>query len=259
MAPAILSSRAGAIARITLNRPEVKNALNLEALSQFVEALESANHDPPTRVLVIQGAGGDFSTGGDIQDMIARRGKAVATAERLKAGLARVVQLLAAHEKAVIARVDGDAVGAGAAVALACDVLLATQRSRFGFPFVKVGLVPDTGSSYVLPRIVGLQAARRLLLTGDLVGADEAAKLGLVTQIVPDVAGLDAAESVWTAKFSALPPTAVRDARRLVWQNLDVPLANALTQEAFLQGIRFTTAEHAQAVDAFLAKRGPKA
>lgn len=259
MAETVSLRHEGAVGRIVINRPEVKNALNLEAILQLIDALEQSEKEPEIHVLVIQGTGGDFSAGGDIQDMLARRGKAVATAERLKAGLSRIVHLLTRHEKPIIARVDGNAVGAGAAIALACDILLATKKSKFGFPFVKVGLVPDTGSSYVLPRVVGLQAARRLLLTGELVDGAEARRLGLVTELVEDGPALDAAEKKWIDRFAALGPTAVRDAKRLLWQNLDAPLENALTQEAYLQGIRFTTQEHADATEAFLAKRGPKA
>lgn len=246
----------GGVGRITLNRPDVKNALNLDAINALIEALERGQRE--AAVIVLQGAGGDFSAGGDIQDMVARRGQAVATAERLKRGLARIVQLVALNEKPVVARVDGDAMGAGAAIALASDVLLATRRARFGFPFVKVGLVPDTGTSYVLPRVAGLQAARRLLLTGELIHADEAQRLGLLTSLVEDTPALDAEEKAWVAKLAALPSTAIRDTKRLLWGNLDVPLLTALTQEAFLQGIRFTTPEHAAAVDAFLARRGTK-
>lgn len=258
VADPVLRSTDGTVGRITINRPEVKNAINLDAIHALIAALEHFNAQPGVRAVVLQGAAGDLSSGGDIQDMLARRGKAVATTERLKQGFARIVQTMASHEKPIVARVDGDALGAGAALALASDFLLATKKSRLGFPFVKVGLVPDTGSSYVLPRIVGLQLARRLLLTGDPVGAEEAASMGLVTQLVPDTAALDAAERALTEKLAALPATAVRDAKRLLWQNLDVPLLNALTQEAFLQGIRFTTPEHAAATDAFLARRTAK-
>jgi enoyl-CoA hydratase/carnithine racemase len=242
------------LSRITIQRPEARNALDLGALNGLADVLERTQSSP-SRVVVLEGQGGTFSSGGDIQDMLARRGKAVETAERLKNGLARLVQLIVGHPKPVIASVDGDAVGAGCALALCCDVLLATERSRFGFPFVKVGLVPDTGSSWVLPHIVGIQQARRLLLTGDLVGAEEAAGMGLVTQLVHDGPLLEATLAEWTARFAQLPPTALRDTKRLLWQSLHMGLDTSLRNEGILQGIRFTTDEHAKAVDAFLAKK----
>lgn len=254
MADAILVERTGAATRIIINRPEVRNALNLAALEGLVAALEQSTKDD-SRVVVLEGTGGNLSSGGDIEDMLARRGKAIATTERLKTGLGKIVLLITGHPKPVIARVDGDAVGAGCAIALAADFLLATEKSRFGFPFVKVGLVPDTGSSWILPHIVGIQQARRLLLTGELIAAPEADEMGLLTQRVHDRPLLDHAVQEWVDKMARLPPGAVTDAKRLLWQSLQTPLSHAVANEGILQGIRFTTDEHAKAVDAFLAKR----
>jgi enoyl-CoA hydratase/carnithine racemase len=240
--------------RIVINRPQVKNALNLAALEALVEALETSR-TTQAPLVILEGANGTFSSGGDIEDMVARRGKAIATVDRLKAGLGRIVMLITRHPKPVLAKVDGDAVGAGCAIALAADFLLATERSRFGFPFVKVGLVPDTGSSWIIPRIIGLQQARRLLLTGDLIPAAEARTLGLVTETVPDAASLENKEKEWIERMGRLPPGAVADAKRLLFHSIQNPLADAVANESILQGIRFTTDEHAKAVDAFLAKR----
>jgi 2-(1,2-epoxy-1,2-dihydrophenyl)acetyl-CoA isomerase len=250
----ILVERAGQATRIIINRPEVRNALNLAALEGLVVALEDCARDDG-RVVIIEGAGGSLSSGGDIEDMLARRGKAIATVERLKAGLGKIVMLVTGHPKPVIAKVDGDAVGAGCAIALACDFLLASEKSRFGFPFVKVGLVPDTGSSWILPHIVGIQQARRLLLTGELISSAEADDMGLVTQRVHDGPLLQHAVEEWVERMAKLPAGAVSDAKRLLWHSLHVPLSQAVANESILQGIRFTTEEHAKAVDAFLAKR----
>jgi enoyl-CoA hydratase/carnithine racemase len=254
--PAVRFEADGAVARVILDRPEAKNALNLEAIQDLLAALRRGETEPAVRVVVLQGTGGDFSAGGDIKDMVARRGKGVETYERLKRGLTAIVRAIIHHERPVLARVDGVCMGAGAGVALACDAVLATARSTFGFPFVKVGLVPDTGTSWLLPHTVGVQNARRLLLTGEAVGAEEAAAMGMVTKVVPDAAALDAELKAWADRFTALPPTAVRDAKRLVWTNLPNTLEHSIVQEAIQQGIRFTTPEHAAAVDAFLARRG---
>lgn len=250
--------RGGPVARIVLDRPDSKNALNLDSIQQLLASLDRAEKDADVRVVVLTGAGADFSAGGDIRDMIARRGKAVETYERLRRGLTAIVRAILQHERPVLARVDGACLGAALGLALACDALLATKRSTFGAPFVKVGLVPDTATSWLLPHIVGIQHARRLLLTGDSIDADEASDLGLVTRLSADTQSLDADVEDWTRKLGSLPPTAVRDAKRLLWTNVARTVDSAVVQEAMAQGIRFTTQEHADAVDAFVAKKGAK-
>lgn len=258
MADAVLYDAGPRAVTLTLNRPQTKNAINLETLEALRGALERASREEAARVVVLQGAGGDLSSGGDIQDMLARRGQGLATYQRLRTGLSALVRALVEHEKPTIARVDGVCMGAGAGLAIACDALLATTRSSFGFPFVKVGLVPDTGTSWTLVRKVGLQHARRLLLTGESIDAGEAHSIGLVTELVTDATALEAETRRWVTRFARLPPTAVRDTKRLLWNGLHLPLNAALEQEALTQGLRFTTPEHAAAVDAFLARRGTK-
>lgn len=254
MPNAIVLEDRGAASWITINRPEVRNALNLDVLKALLSALDEAA-TRPTRALVLTGAGSSFSSGGDIQDMMARRGQAIATTERLKTGLVRLVDQITRYPKPVIARVEGDAIGAGLGLALSCDLLLCTSKSRFGVPFARIGLIPDTGTSWLLPHIVGVQQARRLLLSGDLVTAEEADGMGLVTQVLHDAVLLNAAVDEWVAKFAAMPATALADVKRLMWENLHQPLNAATYNEALLQGIRFTTQEHADAVDSFLAKK----
>jgi enoyl-CoA hydratase/carnithine racemase len=254
VADAILTQESSRAFRITLNRPEVRNAINLDALQQLIQALDASERSSAA-VVVITGTGDAFCSGGDIQDMLARRGQAVATYERLRTGLLAIAEKVILHSKPVIARIDGDAVGAGCALAIACDVTLATKRSRFGFPFVKVGLGPDTGASWTLMRIAGYQGARRLLLTGDLVDAEEAHRLGLAGDVVADAAALDKTVEEWVQKFAALPPGALAATKRLLAHSHELPLRVALQQEALVQGVRFTTEEHAKAVDAFLSKK----
>lgn len=257
MAGAILTDVEPPFFRITINRASVKNALNLEALDGLIDAFERARHDTRASAILLRGAGGDFSSGGDVNDMLARRGQAVATHARLRAGLTRISNLITGHEKPVLAIVDGVCLGAGAGVALSCDGLLATARSTFGFPFVKVGLVPDTSTSWLLPRFAGLQQARRLLLGGELIPAEEAHRIGLVMKLVPDAAALDREAADWGRRFAALPATAVRDIKRLLWSNLSAPLGHAVAHETLVQAVRFTSDEHARASEAFLRKTGP--
>ncbi len=252
----VLYEPRGATAHITINRPDAKNAINLDVINQLLAALDRAAADPALRVLVLQGARGDFSAGGDIKDMLSRRGQAIITYERLRRGLGSTVRGLTQHAKPVLAAVDGVCLGAGAGIALACDALVATQRSTFGFPFVKVGLAPDTATSWLLPHMAGIQNARRPPFPGDSIPPEEAAGLGRVTRVVADGPTLEKEIETWSQKFANLPPTAVRDIKRLFWANLDMPIGTALVHEAMTQGLRFTTPEHAAAVDAFLAKKG---
>lgn len=254
MADAIQTQESGRAFRITLNRPQVRNAIDLQSLRQLIAALDASERSSAAAV-VITGAGDAFCAGGDIQDMVARRGQAVATYERLRTGLLAIAQKIVQHPKPVIARIDGDAVGAGCALAIACDVTLATERSRLGFPFVKVGLVPDTGASWTLVRIAGYQGARRLLLTGDLFPAAEAKELGLLAEVVDDAATLDARVDDWVRRFAALPPGALAATKGLLAHSHELPLRVALQQEALVQGVRFTSDEHAAAVDAFLSRK----
>jgi 2-(1,2-epoxy-1,2-dihydrophenyl)acetyl-CoA isomerase len=250
----VVEDQRGPAFHIIFHRPEVKNALNLDAIHALRGSLAVAAKSDAS-VVVISGDGGDFSSGGDIGDMVERRGKAVATYERLRAGLSGIVEAIVGHEKPVIAVVDGVCMGAGAGVALACDAVLATERSMFGFPFVKVGLVPDTATSWILPHAAGLQNARRLLLTGESVYAPEAKSMGLVTKVVFDAAALKVETEAWIKRFQGLPTSAIRDAKRLILEGMSNSISHSLAREAMTQGLRFTTHEHAKAVDAFLANR----
>ena len=242
---------------LTLDRPEARNALTLELIRGLLTQVEAAGGDPDVRCVVLTGAGKAFCAGGDIKQMVERKGKAMETRERLRGGLNRLALALHDLEKPVIARINGDAVGAGFCLALDCDILVAAESARLGLTFIRVGLVPDTGGTFNLPRLVGLQKAKLLHFTGDLITAREAERIGLVTLVTSD-AELDATVAALAARLAAQPTKTIGMAKRAFHRALSSDFAQALEFEAYAQGYCFTTEDHAEGVDAFLAKREPK-
>lgn len=240
---------------LTLNRPEVRNAISLAMLEALHRELLAAAA-PEVRVVVLTGAGTAFCAGGDIQAMLERRGRALETAERLRRGLAAVVEQLRALDAPVIAKVNGDCVGAGLGLALACDLTYASATARVGAPFTGLGLIPDTGLTHTLPRRIGLQRAKHLVFTNQLLQATEAWEMGLLNQVVPEP-DLDGAVRDLATRLAAMPTRTLGLAKRALEQGAEGRLADALVAEAYTQGVCFTMPEHAEGVEAFLAKRRP--
>src|SRR5216684_1130592 len=176
--------RASFIATITLNRPEARNALDLVMRRELLAALDEVEADPQARVLVLTGAGGHFCAGGDVKTMRTRRQTAAEGRQRVES-LNRMVLRLVDFPRPTIAMVDGYAVGAGTNLALCCDLVVASDRAKFGELFNKIGLVPDGGGTWLLSRLVGLARAKELVFTGDVIDAAEAARIGLVNRVVP--------------------------------------------------------------------------
>ncbi|QSW98658.1 enoyl-CoA hydratase/isomerase family protein [Haloterrigena alkaliphila] len=246
-------------ATITLNQPDRRNALSAEISDGLLEALEEIK-DSDARCVVIEGAGGSFSAGGDIQRMTDALEEDVPADERVRS-LERstndMMTTLVDYPIPTIAAIDGAAVGAGANLAIACDVQLASDRAAFGFVFRQVGLSVDAGTSYLLPRIVGENVAKELVLTGDIFGADRAKDLGLVNHVY-GAEEFDDQVDAFVEKVVSGPPIALRHANRLVGEGLEKSLDQALTDEAVAQGIVFDTEDHAEGVNAFLEDRDPE-
>lgn len=244
------------VARIAFNRPERRNALGDTSTHQLVQACQDALADPGVRVLVITGEGDHFCAGGDFQDIFDRGAAAGAPAwaERIRRGPNVLAQLLQSAAKPVLARIDGAAVGGGATIALACDLRIASTRAHFGFPFVRIGITPEFGCSYLLPRVVGLGRAMELLLLGASIDAATALRHGLVNQVVAPE-DLDGATQQMVDRLLAQPPGAMAAIKALVHKGLQQDLPNQLEQEAQALGQAFTSQEHRDAVAAFLARR----
>ena len=180
----ILVDRTDGVATITLNRPEARNALDLVMRRELLSVLDELDADAACRVVVLTGAGGHFSAGGDVKTMAARRHTAAEGRARVES-LNRFVVRLFEFPKPTIAMVDGFAVGAGCNIALGCDILIASDRARFGEVFARIGLVPDGGGTWLLPRLVGLAKAKELVFSADIIDAAEALRIGLVNRVVP--------------------------------------------------------------------------
>jgi enoyl-CoA hydratase/carnithine racemase len=181
----------------------------------------------------------------------------MATKERLQQGINRVARAIWELEKPVVAKVNGDATGAGLDLMLTCDLAYASDKARFGASFVKVGLVPDTGGTFTLSRRVGIHKAKELVFFGELFPADEAARLGLVNRVVPS-AELDAFVDGLAKKLAVGPTKTIGMAKRALHRGLASSFEEALDHEAYAQGYMFATEDHVEGTRAFLEKREPK-
>jgi enoyl-CoA hydratase/carnithine racemase len=246
----LLSSERDGVRTLTLNRPDRKNAINPQLWMELADALRAAARDRDLRALVITGAGGAFCSGADIS-----------TPEDVhpKDKLRRLTEVaLALHELAVptIAKVAGVAVGAGWNLALGCDFVVATPESRFCQIFSKRGLSVDLGGSWLLPKLVGLQQAKRLVLLAEMIDADEARSMGLVTWVKP-VDEIDAFVSDLAGQLAEGPPVALAQSKGLLNDGANATLREALANEARAQPGNFATADSTEAYAAFAEKRDP--
>lgn len=247
----LLTSRDGEVLTLTLNRPERKNAINTDLWAALRENLTAAAGAPGVRAIVLTGAGGDFSAGADLSGGVAP-GHPM---DRMRA-VNEVALLL--HELPIpsIAKIDGVAVGAGWNLALGCDLVVATPRARFSQIFARRGLSLDFGGSWLLPKLVGLQQAKRLALLAEMIDAAEAYRLGLVTWVIEPVE-IDRYVTDLAARLAAGPPVALAQSKALLNEGADHSMREALAAEARAQTINFATADAPAAFAAFLDKREP--
>jgi 2-(1,2-epoxy-1,2-dihydrophenyl)acetyl-CoA isomerase len=252
----LLLDKVDGIATLTMNRPEARNALDVPMREELVDALDEIERDAAVRVVILTGAGGHFSAGGDVKTMAARRHTAAEGRARVEL-LNRFVLRLFNFPKPTIAMVDGFAVGAGCNIALGCDMIVASDRAKFGEVFLRIGLVPDGGGTWLLQRMVGLAKAKEMVLTAEIIDAAEALRIGLVNRVVP-AAELESATRALAAKIAIGPPLAATLAKSLLNRAATVDLAAALEGEAFGQSNAITSEDHAEGVRAFLEKRAPK-
>ena len=246
----LLSEDHDGVRTLTLNRPERKNAINPELWQALAEALRAADTDDTVRTVVLTGAGGAFCSGADIGT-----GEVIHPRRKLQ----RLTDVaLALHNLTVptIAKVTGVAVGAGWNLALGCDFVVATPESRFCQIFSKRGLSVDLGGSWLLPKLVGLQQAKRLVLLADMVSAAEAHELGLVTW-VREADAIDAYVAELAGRLAAGPPFALSQSKALLNDGATASFAEALANEARAQPGNFATADSGEAYAAFAAKRDP--
>lgn len=252
----LMVEHGGALATLTLNRPAVRNALDLVMRRELMGALDEIEGDEAVRVLVLTGAGGHFCAGGDVKSM--REGQATAAQGRARVEmLNRFVVRLVEFPRPTIAMVEGYAVGAGCNLALCCDLVVASEGARFGEVFAKIGLVPDGGGTGLLSRLVGLARAKELIFTAEVIEAAEALRLGMINRVVPS-AELAAATRALAERIAAGPPLALRMAKDLVNRAASSDLETALNLEAFAQSHASVSDDHREGVTAFFEKRRPK-
>ena len=253
----LLVEHTGNVATLTLNRPKVLNALNGQLLSELDHALQSLGADPGVRVLILHGAGGKaFAAGADISELT---GLDPAQAEQQSCRVQQIFRRLEQLGKPVIACIDGYALGGGCELAMACTLRLASGNARLGQPEIKLGLIPGYGGSQRLTRLVGRGAALKLLLTGAMVDAAEALRIGLIDELVPgdSAALLDRALEL-AAFIAGMPPLAISATIEAVDRGADLPLDESLALESQIFGRLCATEDMREGTRAFLEKRAPK-
>ncbi len=257
--PDILVERRDRVLLVTLNRPEALNALNVEMGPALGDALERVGRDSNVGAVVLTGAGRAFSSGGDITFMksVLDRGGRFEDFEPLVGGGPGVVRALQNCEKPVLAAVNGAAAGGGMSLALACDVRWASESARFGQSFVKIGLHPDWGALYTLPRLAGPSRALELMWTGELIDAAEAHRIGIVSRVLPPN-DLMPQILAFAARLAAGPAVALAEIKRSVRAALGYTLEEALARELEAQEHCWSTPDAREGITAFLEKREPR-
>jgi 2-(1,2-epoxy-1,2-dihydrophenyl)acetyl-CoA isomerase len=254
----ILYEARDGVATITLNRPDALNALLPEMNDRLPELVGQAEADDAVRVIVLTGAGAAFSAGADLKLMgrADRLGRSALVGRQRTLHGAAVVERLLRREKPMLAAVNGVAAGMACSFVLACDFALAAESARFAFSFVKLGFIPDSGCTWLLPRRVGLANAQRICLTAEPLGAADALRLGLVSEVVPGEQLMPRTRAI-AAAIAAQAPHAVRLTRGLLERAATAGFREATEAEALAQGILGETADHQEAVRAFIEKRPP--
>lgn len=240
------------VAVVTLNRPERRNALNLEIKTRIADAILRLEADAGVRVIVMTGAGGYFIAGTDIAEM-----ESMSPARHQALETDRMFTVLRRCPKILIAAVEGYALGGGCETALCCDMIVAGEGARFGQPEIRVGVMPGAGGTQRLLRTIGKYRTMKLALTGEPLTASEAFQAGLLSEIVPDGSALEQALTL-ARTVAAMPPLSVLAIKEVVQLGQDVPLETALALErkAFVQ--LFDTQDQKEGMRAFLEKRPPQ-
>jgi enoyl-CoA hydratase/carnithine racemase len=250
----ILFEKKDSLAWITLNRPEVRNAQNDTVRSEITQALEDCRDDDDVRVIIITGAGDKaFSAGADISEFPKR-----APADILKGkGVKRMTDLLREVPKPAIAMVNGLALGGGCELAMACDIIIASENAQFGQPEINVGVIPGAGGTQVLPRLVGEKKAKEMVFTGGFISAQEALSWGLINKVVPADKLKDAVLEMAKAMMRH-SPIILKLCKLAINKSLDVPLVVGMDYERDYFAMCFGTEDQKEASKAFLEKRKPQ-
>jgi enoyl-CoA hydratase/carnithine racemase len=246
----------GHIAIITLNRPGSKNAFSPSMTGLLRKYLEDAKADNSVRVITITGSGDAFSAGGDIRDMVGVKRTAWELKKYFWEDVYPLIFTLEDLDKPVIAAVNGAAMGAGMDLAMMCDLRVCSDKAKFGEAYVMMGLVPDFGGAYFLPRLVSMSKTLELLLTGDMIGPDEALRLGLVNRVVAHDRLMEETMAL-AQKIADKPPLAIPMIKRAVYQSQTATLQAHLDYISSQLALLADTKDHKEAATAFLERRKP--
>ena len=250
------------VTTLTLNRPDSMNPLGAAGDGDaFAAACDAINTDMGVRCVILTGAGRAFSAGGDIKAMKDKTGNFGGTAPEIADGyrdnIHKVLRALYGLRVPLIAAVNGPAIGLGCDLACLADMRIASEKAKFGVTFLKLGIIPGDGGTWILPRIIGEARAAELFYTGDVIDAATAQEWGLVSRVVDHDALMEEARAL-AAKIAAMPPHALRQAKNLMRQGRGTSYDTALEMAANAQALMHGTADHMEGVDALLDKRAPR-
>ncbi|UCH31318.1 MAG: enoyl-CoA hydratase [Candidatus Bathyarchaeota archaeon] len=253
----IILEKKGVIAMLTLNRPEKLNAINEKMLGDLENAVVKISRDRDIRVLIITGAGRAFCSGADVGDMAKSATGSIMQIRHWTQAAHKIILTITELEKPVIAKVNGLAVGIGCSLALSSDVIFASEEAEFSLIFSRIGLIPDGGALFHLPRLVGLAKAKELILTARRVNAKEAERIGLIYKAVP-ANDLGNHVTAFTTELANGPTLAYGLAKKIMNKGLSMDLSSVLEWEASGQALAGTTEDAREGIMAFLEKRKPR-
>jgi len=245
----------GAVATITLDRPDALNALTVASKRELLAAFEAVAADAAVRVVVLTGSGRAFCSGQDLKERL--EPDAAPLEVEVRERYNPIIRAMRSLDRPIVGAINGVAAGAGASLAFACDLRIAADGASFLLAFGRVGLIPDSGATWLLPRLVGPAKAAEMALLAEPLSAADAERFGLVMRVVPGDALLDAARAV-ADRLAGLAPRAVALTKRALDSAWGSSLDEALELEAQLQGEAGSTADHAEGIAAFLEKRPPR-
>jgi 2-(1,2-epoxy-1,2-dihydrophenyl)acetyl-CoA isomerase len=251
----ILFSVENGVAKITLNRPKVYNSFNREMALALQARLDECASDPAIRAIYLTGEGKAFCAGQDLQEAIDPDGPELTTI--VSEHYNPIIQRIRNIEKPVIAAINGVAAGAGANIALACDITIATESASFIQAFSKIGLIPDSGGTFFLPRIIGMQKASALMMLGDKISAKDAESLGMIYKVVTDDEFAETSYAV-AKTLAEMPTKGLGYTKKLLNQSYSNNLTEQLAAEDKYQTIAGNTHDYKEGVNAFLEKRKPE-
>jgi 2-(1,2-epoxy-1,2-dihydrophenyl)acetyl-CoA isomerase len=251
----ILYETVDSVATITLNRPRSLNAFNDKMIKETGDALKQAGRDDAVRCVLLTGNGRGFSSGQDLGDVQEREGE-FSIGEHLRHGYNKLIARMVTLEKPIIGAINGVAAGAGCGVALAADLRIASDKASFMLAFSKVGLIPDSGLTWLLPRLVGYTRAYEMAVTADKISAEQALAWGMVNRVAPAAQLMETAVA-WANKLALGPTLAFGLTKRAMHKTWNHSLGEGLEYEAYLQEIAGRSHDNEEGVNAFLEKRSP--